>query len=87
MSDKHTAEISLEKKKVKFVTSMTMKVRDHLYTKLTKLQNDLENQIAAGQKSADQLKSLKEERDEIECDLKKTVKNQIQLKASLKTTN
>jgi len=48
MSDKHTAEISLEKKKVKFVTSMTMKVRDHLYTKLTKLQNDLENQIAAG---------------------------------------
>jgi len=37
MSEKHNAEINLMQKKARLVTSITMKVRDLLYTKMTKI--------------------------------------------------
>jgi hypothetical protein len=37
MSDKHDSEVALLNKKTQFVTCITMKVRDLLYTKMTKL--------------------------------------------------
>ena len=37
MTEKHVSEVALLNKKTKFVTCITMKVRDLLYTKMTKL--------------------------------------------------
>ena len=37
MSNKHCNEVALLQKKARFVTCVTMKVRDLLYTKMTKL--------------------------------------------------
>ena len=48
MSAQHSSEVNLLQKKARLVTCITMKVRDLLHCKLTKLQNELENQIAAG---------------------------------------
>ncbi len=75
MSDKHDSEVALLNKKTQFVTCITMKVRDLLYTKMTKLQVELESQIVASGKSIETLMTLKEERDKIENDRKTIVDN------------
>ncbi len=48
LSAQHSSEVVLLQKKTRLVTCITMKVRDLLHNKLTKLQNELENHIAAG---------------------------------------
>jgi hypothetical protein len=37
MSEKHSSEVNMLQKKTRFVTCIAMKVRDLLYTKMTKL--------------------------------------------------